>query len=120
MAGNLRPLTETGIGYLVKTVAINVRTAIKAGELGFHERGEETVYGRRTQRVEVVFPKEKAKGYDAYRLIINQDITSKILLRIQVYDRDDHLFENYGYEDLKLDAGLTDADFDPKNPDYHF
>ena len=120
MAGNLRPFTDTGIGYLVKTLAVNVRKAIKAGELGFYERGEETVFGRKTQRLEIVFPKDKAKGYDAYRLIVNQDIESKILVRSQVYDWDDRLFENYGYEDLKLDAVLTDADFDPDNPGYNF
>ena len=120
MAGNLRPFTDTGIGLLVKTVAVNVRKAIEAGELAFHERGEETVYGRKTQTLEVVFPKDKAKGYDAYRLVINQDMESKILLRIRIYDWGDHLFENYGYEDLKLDARLTDADFDPENPDYDF
>ena len=67
-----------------------------------------------------MFPRDKAKGYDAYRLIIHQDIESKILVSIQLYDWDDHPFEMYGYEDLKLNAGLTDADFDPKNPDYHF
>ena len=120
MKNNLRPFTDTGIGFLVKTVAVNVRKAIKAGELSFYERGEETVYGRKTQRLEVVFPKEKAEDYDACRLIINQDIESKILVRIRMYDWGDQLSENYGYEYLKLDAGLTDADFDPENAAYHF
>ena len=120
MAGNLRPFTDTGLGYLVKTVAVNVRKGIKAGELSCLGHGEEMVYGRKTQPLEVVFPKDKAKGYDAYRLIINQDMASKILIGIRAYDWDDHLFENYGYEDLNLNAGLTDADFDPANTDYHF
>jgi negative regulator of sigma E activity len=57
---------------------------------------------------------------DGYRFVINQDIESKILIRIRVYDRDDQLIENYGYENLDLDARLTDADFDPENPEYHF
>jgi hypothetical protein len=30
------------------------------------------------------------------------------------------LVEDYGYEDLKLNAGLTDLDFDPQNPEYRF
>jgi len=120
MSGNLRPFTDTGIGYLVKTVGVNVRKAIKAGELDLSERGEESLFGKKTQRIEVVFPKDKAKGYDAYRLVINQDLASKILVRIQLYDWDDHLFENYGYQDLRPNAGLTDTDFDPRNPGYHF
>jgi hypothetical protein len=30
------------------------------------------------------------------------------------------LIEDYGYEGLKLNAGLTDADFAMENPEYHF
>jgi hypothetical protein len=120
MAGNLRPVTSTGIGYLLETVAINIRKALKAGDLAFSERGEERVYGRTTQVWEVVIPKEKARDYDGCRFVINQDVESKALVRIRVYDRDDQLVENYGYENLRLDAPLVDADFDPKNPEYHF
>jgi hypothetical protein len=120
LAGNLRPVTSTGIGYLLETVAINIRKAIKAGELTFFGRGQERVYGRNTQILEVEFPKEKAKDYDGHRFVINQDVESKILVRIRVYDRDDQLTENYAYENLDLGARLGDADFDPKNPQYRF
>jgi hypothetical protein len=120
MAGNLRPVTSTGIGYLLETVATNIRKAIEAGELTFSERGRESVYGRNTHILEVVFPKDRAEVYDGHRYVINQDVGSKILVRIRVYDRDDRLVENYGYENLNLDAPLTDADFDPENPEYHF
>ena len=30
------------------------------------------------------------------------------------------VFEEYNYLDLKLNVGLTDADFDPHNPAYNF
>ena len=120
MAGNLRPVTSTGVGYLLETVAVNIRKAIKDGELTFSERGEESVYGRTTQVLEVVIPKARAKNYDGCRFVINQDVESKILVRIRVYDRDDQLVENYGYENLDLNALLVDADFDPKNSEYHF
>ena len=120
MAGNLRPVTSTGIGYLLETVAINIRKAIKVGDLTFSGRGQETVYGRNTQVLEVVIPKERANDYDGCRFVINQDVESKVLVRIRVYDRDDQLVENYGYENLDLNAPLVDADFDPKNPEYHF
>ncbi len=102
MARELRPVTSTGIGYLLETVATNIRKAIKVGELTFSEHGAETLYGRNTQVLEVVFPKERAKDYDGYRYVINQDVESKILVRIRVYDRHDQLVENYGYENLDL------------------
>jgi hypothetical protein len=120
MSGNLRPVTSTGIGYLVDIVAINIRKPIKAKQLTFSERGEETVYGRRTKVLEVVFHTQRAGDYDGSRFVINQDVESKILIRIRTYDRDDQLVENYGYDNLDLSAPLADTDFDPKNPEYHF
>jgi hypothetical protein len=109
MANNLRPVTSA-----------NIRKASKVGELKFSEPEAETVYGRNTQVLEVVFPSERAKGYDGRRYVINQDVATKILVRIRIYDRDDQLVENYGYENIHLNAPLADADFDPKNPEYHF
>lgn len=120
MKDNLRPVTSSGVGYLLQAVAMNARKAIKAGELTFSERGEETVYGRRTRVLEVVVPKQSAENYDGWRFVVSQDAESKILVRIRVYDRDDQLVENYGYENLRLNAPLADADFDPKNPEYRF
>jgi hypothetical protein len=120
MAGNLRPVTDIGIGELIKSVAVNVRSAIDAGYISVSQQGEETVYGRKTRILDVVLPSGTVGGYGGYRLVINQDIESKLLLRISVYDRGGQRVESYGYEDLKLDAVLTDADFDPGNPDYHF
>jgi hypothetical protein len=120
MSKNLHPLTATGLGYLVESVTSNVRRAAKAGELGFFERGEETAYGIQTRILEVVLPQDRSKGYDAYRLVINQNLANKMLIKIHIYDWDNQLFENYGYEDLTLGAMLTDADFVPDHPDYHF
>ncbi len=120
MAGNLRPVTDMGIGHLVKTVAANVRMAIQAGELSFLKRAQERVYGRTTQVVEIVFPIERARLYAGRRLVINQDVESKILIRIRVYDREGELVENYGYENLDVEARLADADFDPNNSSYNF
>ena len=120
MADNLRPVTDLGIGQLVKIVAVNVRAAINAGELGFSERGEEAVYGRKTNVLEFALPDKGAGGYGGHRLVINQDAETRLLIRIRVYDRQDHLVENYGYERLDLAARLTDADFDPAHSGYRF
>lgn len=120
MENDLRPVTSTGVGFLLKTVAINMRKAIKAGVLTFTNRGKENIYGRDTQVMVIDIPYENAEDYDGAQFVINQDVESKILLRIRVYDRDGRLVENYGYENLNLDARLSDSDFDPKNPEYDF
>jgi outer membrane lipoprotein-sorting protein len=120
MRNNLRPVTSMGAGFLLQTVAINMRKAIEAGGLTFTGRGRENVYGRDTQVILIDTPYENVEDYDGARFVINQDVESKILLRIRVYDRDARLVENYGYEKMNLDARLSDADFDPKNPEYDF
>jgi len=120
MVDNLRPVTSTGIGFLLEAVAANIRKASKAGELTFFKRGEEKLYGRNTQVLDVVFPKERVASYEGCRFVVNQDLESKIVVRIRIYDCDDELVENYGYENLDLNAQLSDADFDPGNPEYHF
>ncbi len=120
MNDNLRPVTSTGVGFLLKTVAINMRKAIKAGVLTFTDQGIENIYGRDTQVLEIDIQGEKTEDYDGARFVINQDVESKILIRLRVYNRDGLLVENYGYENLNIDARLSDADFDPKNQKYHF
>lgn len=120
MAGNLRPCTDIGIGELIKTVAVTVRSAIDAGYISVSQHGEETVYGRKTRILDVVLPSGMEGRYGGYRLVINQDIGSKLLIRIRVYDHGGQLVEYYGYEALTLNAVLADADFDPGNPDYRF
>ena len=40
--------------------------------------------------------------------------------RIEIFDANDKLYERYVYAEVRLNPGLTDADFDPENPDYRF
>lgn len=120
MKGNRHPITDSGIGNLVKLIGDNLTKGMMTGELEFKERGEETLYGRKTKKVELIFPKDKAKGYYCYRAITNIDVEKNLPLRVKIYDWNNILIGNYGYENLKLNVGLTDTDFDPKNPEYKF
>jgi uncharacterized protein DUF1571 len=120
MKDNLRPVTDIGIGFLIKTIAADLREAITPKEVVLAQLGEETVYGRNTQVFEIVFLRMQVTRYAGPRLIVNQDVENKIPIKLRVYDWADQLVENYGYERLDLGTQLTAADFDPKNPDYHF
>lgn len=120
MQGNRHPITDTGLGNLVKVLRENVSKGLEAGELEFKEHGEEMVYDRKTQKIELVLPKAKTKDYYCYRAVIYVDHETALPIKVQIFDRDDLLIENYGFENLNLKAGLTDADFDPKNPAYKF
>ncbi len=39
---------------------------------------------------------------------------------ITVWSADGDMLEDYGFENTKLNVGLTDLDFDPENADYNF
>ena len=78
------------------------------------------MYGRTTKVYAFTFPQGKASKYDGHRFVINQDVQSGILIEIRNYDQNEQLIERYRYEDLELDASLTDADFAPDNPAYRF
>jgi outer membrane lipoprotein-sorting protein len=41
-------------------------------------------------------------------------------IKTQIFDWDNQLIESYGYEELKLNPGLADKDFEAENPEYHF
>jgi len=120
MKGSRHPITEVGLGHLVKMFGDNIRRGLRSGELEYRRGKEGTVYGRRTQPVELIFPRDPRNGYYCYRSIINIDIEKRVPIRVQVFNWEDRLIEDYGYENLTLNAGLTDVDFDPRNPNYKF
>lgn len=61
----------------------------------------------------------KNSGY-APRTDIELWAESLLPYSIISYDTDGSLLESYTYRDIKTNVGLTDADFDPTNPDYRF
>jgi outer membrane lipoprotein-sorting protein len=120
MKGNRHPITDSGLEKLVGKIGANLRKGLKNNEFTLKDHGDEAVYGRRAEKVEAIYPKEREKGYYCHRAVLWLDFEQKVPIKIEIYDWDDKLVERYGYENLKLNAGLTDADFDPKNPEYHF
>jgi hypothetical protein len=110
MKNNRHSILESGLGQLVERIASNLRRARSAGELTVHDRGTETLYGRKVSLVEGILPKDAAKGYYCHRAVLFVDTELKVPIRVQIYDGNDVLVEDYGFEGLKLEAGLTDKD----------
>jgi hypothetical protein len=120
MKGNRHPITATGLENIIKVIGRDLRRGTSDRTIKLIDLGEEMVYGRMTAKFEGIFPDDEERGYYCFRSVINLDVQNKIPLKIKIYDKEDNLIENYGYEDIKLNAGLSDADFDPKNPKYGF
>lgn len=45
---------------------------------------------------------------------------SKLLAKLEIFDGEGKLYERYVYSRIQTNVGLTDQDFDTKNPDYNF
>lgn len=120
MENSRHPITEAGLENLVQKIGSNLRRGLKSGELISKDHGEQTVYGRKTRELEGILPKDPAKGYYCYRCVVNLDVETSMPIQTRIYDWNDQLIESYGYENLKLNPGLSDKDFDPNNPEYHF
>ena len=56
----------------------------------------------------------------AGRLVLWIDEELRLPVQIDLYDHEGKLYEHYEHHDLEVNVGLTEADFDPKNPAYHF
>ncbi len=120
MKDSRHPVTEAGLESLVKIIGSNLRRGLRAGELTSTDHGEQTVYGRKTRELEGILPKDPSKGYYCYRCIVNLDVETRMPIKTRIFNWQDQLVESYGYEHLSLNPGLSDKDFDPKNPGYHF
>ncbi len=48
------------------------------------------------------------------------DAKTKLLTKLEIFDWNNKLYEFYEFKDVKINVGLTDVDFDPKNPKYKF
>lgn len=120
MKNSRHPITEAGLENLVKKIGSNLRRGLRAGELTSIDHGEHIVYRRKTRELEGILPRDPAKGYYCYRCIVDLDVETKMPIKTRIFDWNNQLVESYGYENLKLNPGLTDSDFDPKNPEYHF
>ena len=98
----------------------NFRRADKADEGALVDRGEGKVGRRPVRVIESVLPPEESKGYYCYRCVIHYDKENGLPLKIEIYDWDNKLREEYQYTDLELNVGFKEKDFDRENPEYNF
>jgi hypothetical protein len=124
MMGNRYPISEIGIENLVQRLI----------EKGQRDRSLEpcdvqiraaTVEGRQCTLIEVKHP-ERRPYFDFHiaRIFIDDELNIPIRYAAYSWPEADGgepvLLEEYTYLDVRLNVGLSDADFDPDNPDYDF
>jgi hypothetical protein len=126
MADQRHPVTEAGLVHLA-------RKLLHFRQLDMGDDDARTVVDRTTDAegrswLRSIHTHSVADGSRPFaRVEVLYDPETQFPLRISSYDwpeegheGDLDLAERYAYDDLKLDAPLTEADFDPANPAYAF
>ena len=118
--GTRHPITDIGIGRLLELIGDNARRGLERGEVTLEDGGWRVTFERPTHRYTLHFPSDPTSGYYCMTAVIDVGREHRLPIYAEIYDWLGQLVERYGYLDLRLNPGLTEEDFDPKNPDYNF
>jgi hypothetical protein len=126
MRGNKYPITEIGVLNLIdKLLEVGYQDS-KFGEctVNYTENGVK-INGRECIMIHVEHPNPRQNfRFHIARIFVDKELNMPI--RYESYDwprkegESPKLLESYMYTNLKINAGLTDADFDYTNPAYDY
>ncbi len=122
MRGNRHPITQVGLGETINLIVRDARFSEHrpSDDVRYTDLGEFMIYGARSRCIEAITPSMLMSPYYAAKAKICFNTKTMMPTRVTIWDEQDHLLEDYGYANVQLNVGLTDADFSPDNPDYNF
>ncbi|HAK59822.1 MAG TPA: hypothetical protein DCO77_05490 [Nitrospiraceae bacterium] len=110
---NRHTIREADIGHILTLFETNYVKSRTDPDATILFEDEEMLGNRNTWRFKAVFPADR----DYYGHVITIHIDKELFLpiKIVVYGWKGELFEQYYYEDLKVNVGLTEEDFNVNN-----
>ena len=120
MNDNRHPITDIGFGYIIEVMRRDIPLAMEHQEVEVLRLDEESFAGRPTIVVEARFTPHDGRKYYTTRMVCHIDKERLLPIGIACFDASDALQEQYSYKDVKLNVGLTEADFSKANKDYCF
>lgn len=125
MQGNRHPVTDIGFYNLLRKIFQDVREDRKEAnvEVRFYENAK--IGDRPCTRIAIIHP-QQLPGFDYYRTDLFFDKQWRLPAAVATYTWPEKpggrppLVEQYIYDQLKINVGLTDADFSRANPEYGF
>jgi hypothetical protein len=125
MKDNRYPITEVGIENLIVQLIDRGERDRQRGECEVTFHKDANINGRKCTMLQVVHPHPRPY-FDFHMAQIFIDDELQVPLRYAAYlwpttpGGQPELIEEYTYLKLKLNQGLTEQDFNPKNPEYRF
>ncbi len=125
MKGQRYPITELGVANLTKRLIEVGEHDKQYGECDVQFFQGAKVNGRVCTVIQVTHPNPRRNFlFNIARIYLDDEL--QVPVRYEAYDwpaqagGDPVLLEEYTYMNLKVNQGLTDADFDVHNPQYNF
>ncbi len=125
MQGNKYPITKMGILNLVDELVMVGRLDVKYGECDVRYHKDVEIDKRLCTLIEVTHPIPRTNfRFHKARIFVDNELNMPT--RYESYDwpkaegEKPGLIEAYTYQKLKINVGLTDADFDHKNAGYGY
>jgi hypothetical protein len=125
MQGNRYPITEVGLLNLTRRLVEVGESDRKFAECNVEYKPNSKINGRSCTLIEVEHPTPR-KNFRYHKALIYIDDELEIPVRFEAYDwpraagGQPLLLEEYTYVNVKFNVGLSDSDFDPRNPNYKF
>lgn len=125
MEGNRHPITSFGIVNLTRRYLQGVQTDVQFNECEVKIIEGARVNDRACTCVQISHPTQRREyPYAMTRLYVDNELNVPIRYEGYEFPRRPGdappLAEEYTYSNLKLNVGLSDADFDPRNPQYGY
>ncbi len=118
MENNRHPITEAGMGHIINIMEDNYKKAVNDSDSQIIIIGDTLVNNRTMYLVKTIFPLHK--DYYGNIIYIYFDNENYLPVKFTVYGWKNELLEDYFFDNLKLNVGLTEEDFDEDNPNYGF
>ncbi len=118
MKNNRHTVLDAHIGKIIDICEKNYKLAKQLGVGTFEPCEEKRIGGRLAACIKATFPEDK-RFYGGVNYIY-LDKEYKFPVAVEIYGWNNELLEKYEYTNLKLNVGLGDGDFDPKNKEYKF
>jgi len=122
MKNNRHGVNDVGIGYFINSMRTEFLTALDRDEVEVEYLGEVEENNELGHKFALRY---NSKGTNEYYTPFGEVVFSqstKLPMHIWIYQtlNKKSLIEEYQYWDMQVNTGLSDRDFDAKNPDYNF
>jgi len=120
--GQRHPITDFGLGKMIELLArdVHLAGARPQDKVTYLDLGTSKMSGATVRCVEATTPSARWSPYYAYKARICINAKTQMPVRVIIWDRDEQLLEDYTYKNVRLNVGLSDADFSPENEEYGF